>query len=115
MNGRIVGLPVQAVVWTQNGQCAETPSRLSLALANAALISLALLKPLSAWSMIIGWLRAGRAGLFGVIRGIARDFWRRVARLRYWDGKQFGHVCIGVDVWFFRRVEAIMARGSEIN
>ena len=47
----MVGLPVHAVVCTQNGQWAEMPSRLSLALAKASLISLALLRPLSLLSM----------------------------------------------------------------
>jgi hypothetical protein len=45
------GLPVQAVVCTQNGQWAEMPSRIMLALAKLALISLADIKPLSDWSM----------------------------------------------------------------
>ena len=51
MNGRMVGVPVQAVVWTQNGQWADTPSRFILALAKVSVISLALLRPLSDWSM----------------------------------------------------------------
>ena len=61
MNGRTVGLPVQAVVCTQNGQWAETPSRLSLALANASLISLALLQALVSLEHVIRRLRAGSA------------------------------------------------------
>ncbi len=51
MNGRTVGLVVHALVCTQKGQCADTPSRLSLALANASFTSLALLKPLSLCNM----------------------------------------------------------------
>ncbi|MFM1943997.1 MAG: hypothetical protein RI897_2979 [Verrucomicrobiota bacterium] len=54
------GLPVQAVVWTQKGQWAETPSSLSLALEKAALTSLAFMKPpLADWSMKLeGWAPA---------------------------------------------------------
>src|SRR5882672_10653387 len=51
INGRIPGVPVQALVCTQKGQCVETPSSLILAFANASLISFALIKPLSFWSM----------------------------------------------------------------
>ena len=59
MNGRIVGLPVHAVVCTQNGQCAEIPSRRSFAFAKAALISLALLKSFVRLQHVIRGLRAG--------------------------------------------------------
>ena len=51
MNGRMVGLPVQAVVCTQKGQWPEMPSRVKPRLAKALLISLALLKRLPSWSM----------------------------------------------------------------
>ena len=45
-NGRTVGLLVQAVVCTQNGQCAEMPSSARPRVAKASLISSTLLNRL---------------------------------------------------------------------
>ena len=45
------GVPVHALVCTQNGQCAETPSSFIFAFSNVWRISLALLKPSPDWSM----------------------------------------------------------------
>lgn len=74
MKGRMVGLPVQAVVWTQKGQWQEMPSKLSLALANALLISLALFRPLSAWSMKFDGCAPEAPDFFAYSRNAVSDF-----------------------------------------
>ena len=50
-NGRTVGLLVQAVVWTQNGQCAEMPSSARPRSAKASWISSGALEPFPFSSM----------------------------------------------------------------
>ncbi len=50
-NGRTVGLPVQAVVWTHTGQWQEMPSRRRPRDSNRSAMSRAVLNPVSDCSM----------------------------------------------------------------
>ena len=72
MNGRIVGLPVHAVVCTQKGQWQEMPSSFSLAFCESLLDLLGGFE--AAFVVLeheIGRLRSGRAGFLGVSEKIA--------------------------------------------
>ena len=91
----MVGLPVQAVVWTQKGQCAEMPSRLSLAFAKVSLISLADLKPLLGLEHEVGGLRAGGAGLLGVIQELRETLGAVLGAFDTGMETIFGHNVLG--------------------